>query len=276
MAVREAPPPGLLASFSAPLWERLHLEEMRPLWIVTGQHRGYDWMAIELEHQATGLLMGSERVSDTTTFFVMRLPRKSCGWYLPAHRITSVQQVCVDDECVYVAALGQQPRVRDWRRWLDITANAADEVVQTEGSRRAAAPAGGVDEEPESPEPEPSWNPHDDRWAMSWLMVALALGGIVLLFIAMDYSAWRDGSIVRCDEATHTGTVLRGWKLWLHVGILAIPLVGIGRLLHTMSTRIHRPGFALQINVEGVLLVACSLGLAHALAALEKSARAMC
>lgn len=95
-------------------------------------------MAIELTHRATGSVMGSNRLPDTITVFVLRLPRKYKVWCLPADRITLGRQVCVDDKCVYAAALGQQPRVRDWRRWLDV---AADEAVQNEGRRPAPASA---------------------------------------------------------------------------------------------------------------------------------------
>ena len=97
MAVKEKPPSGLLARFSAPLWERLGLIVLRPQWIVKGQHRGYDWMAIELDHRPTGF----RQTLATTTIFVVWLPRKSQDWYLPSDRITPEKQVCVDDACVY-------------------------------------------------------------------------------------------------------------------------------------------------------------------------------
>ncbi|QLA81569.1 hypothetical protein EXV95_13525 [Acidovorax sp. JMULE5] len=155
MAVREPAPKDLLTRFSHPLWEPLRLEDLKPEWIVKGQHRGYDGMAIELTHRATGLVMGSNRLPDTTTVFVLRLPRKYKVWYLPADRITPGRQVCVDDKCVYAAALGQQPRVRDWRRWLDVAADAADEAVQNEGRR--PAPASAADPFGDPAPDEPSW-----------------------------------------------------------------------------------------------------------------------
>ena len=71
MATREAPPPGLLEGFSAPLWERLRLDRLRPLSIVRGQHRGHDWMAIDLEHGSTGLFSTGAPSTDTTTVFVV-------------------------------------------------------------------------------------------------------------------------------------------------------------------------------------------------------------
>lgn len=278
MAVREPAPKDLLTRFSNPLWERLRLEDLKPEWIVKGQHRGYDWMAIELTHRATGFVMGSERLPDTTTVFVLRLPHKSKGWYLPADRITPGRQACADDECVYAAALGQQPRVRDWRRWLDVAADAADEAVQNEGHRPASAGAASAAAPFGAGAPdEPSWNPHDGRWVLFWTMVVLALGGGVLLILAMGYTDWqRHGAIIQCNAATHLGTVLRGWKMWLYLGILATPLLGIGKLLHTMATRIHRPGFTLQINVEGAILLACAFALSQALGMLQQSARAAC
>src|SRR3990167_6851084 len=128
MATREAPPPGLLEGFSAPLWERLRLDRLRPLSIVRGQHRGHDWMAIELEHGSTGLYSTGAPSTDTTTVFVVRLPRKpsggdlptdtgvvlggprrrrSPGWYRRAARTRPTRRVWGDDEHVYAAALGQ-------------------------------------------------------------------------------------------------------------------------------------------------------------------------
>src|SRR3990167_1876928 len=165
MATREAPPPGLLEGFSAPLWERLRLDRLRPLSIVRGQHRGHDWMAIELEHGSTGLYSTGAPSTDTTTVFVVRLPRKSSGWYLPDDRITATQQVCVDDEHVYAAALGQRPRARDWRRWPGPALDAAEEVVRTEGQRPAADAA-------QAARP---WNPHDRSWVLVWAVLTVPL-----------------------------------------------------------------------------------------------------
>ena len=77
MATREAPPPGLLEGFSAPLWERLRLDRLRPLSIVRGQHRGHDWMAIELEHGSTGLFSTGAPSTDTVGM--------TCPWCLSPH-----------------------------------------------------------------------------------------------------------------------------------------------------------------------------------------------
>lgn len=275
MAVKEAPPPGLLDSFSAPLWERLNLSGLRPQWIVKGQHRGYDWVVIELEHRATGLT--AESGTDTTTVFVMRLPRKSKDWYLPPHRITSVQQACVDDQRVYVAALGRQPRVREWRHWLDTAADVADEVVRSEGSHTKQAHEHPGDHNTAGSEAGPSWNPHDGKWVVFWLFVMVPIAGVVFLSLLFDYSDWpRTGAVIKCNMATHIGSALYGWKMWAHLGMLATPLAWMCKMIHTMVTRIHRPGFGLQIHLEGAILLGGAFVLAHALGALEASARAVC
>jgi len=267
MATREAPPPGLLEGFSAPLWERLRLDRLRPLSIVRGQHRGHDWMAIDLEHGSTGLFSTGAPSTDTTTVFVVRLPRKSSGWYLPDDRITATQQVCVDDGHVYAAALGQRPRVRDWRRWLDTAIDAAEEVVRTEGQRPAA----------DSTQSARHWNPHDRRWVLVWAVLTVPLAFMVLAVLMDAFQEWRSlGAIVWCDSSTHLGSTLRGWKAAACFGLLLLPLAGLLQLARTSALHIHTPGFALRLNLQGVALASVSLLVLYALQALMASARGPC
>ncbi len=267
MATREAPPPGLLDGFSAPLWERLRLDRLRPLSIVRGQHRGHDWMAIDLEHGSTGLFSTGAPSTGTTTVFVVRLPRKSSGWYLPDDRITATQQVCVDDGHVYAAALGQRPRVRDWRRWLDTAIDAAEEVVRTEGQRPAADTA----------QATRHWNPHDRQWVLAWAVLTVPLAFMVLAVLMHAFQEWRSlGAIVWCDSSTHLGSTLRGWKAAACFGLLLLPLAGLLQLARTSALHIHTPGFALRLNLLGVALAGVSLLVLYALQALMASARGPC
>lgn len=274
MAVREAPPPGLLDSFSAPLWERLGLSVQRTEWIVKGQHRGYDWMAIETHHETTNFL---DNHGSSTTFFVMRLPRKSRDWYLPPSRITSSRQVCVDEECVYVAELGQQPRVREWRYWLDTTADVADEVVRTKGTRTAQPRAHLSVSKKAASETERSWNPHDTNWVFLWCSVMLPLTGLLLVLLTFTYTDWLStGNVTDCDSVGYTFSAMQGWRMWALLAILVTPLVWMCKMVHTMFTRIYKPGFVLQINLEGAVLVGGTYVLAHALDALEASVGTVC
>lgn len=273
MAVKEKPPRGLLASFSAPLWERLGLVGLRPQWIVKGQHRGYDWMAIELDHRPTGML---QTTYVTTTVFVVRLPRQSKDWYLPSHRITPERQVCVDDACVYAAALGQQPRVRTWLQWLDLAVDAAEEVQSTEGMRPAENSHTPTAANPQTAEPERTWNPNDANVVIFWLMGMLPISFFALWGLVEAYSDWHNhGAIIQCHPKTHMGTYLQGWKAVAYAGLLLAPLPGVLKMAHTMVTRYHRPNFAL-IHLEGVLLVGASYGLFHALQALSETVRRAC
>ena len=219
-----------------------------------------------------------ERLDITTTVFMVKLPSKSARWSLPGNRITEKRQVCVDDEWVYVAALGQQPRVRDWPRWLDIAIDTADEVVRTASTHPVPRRHYRMEDGTQVPSPHPSWNPHDGNWVFLWTAISLLIGGFVLLFMVFGYQDWqRTGMITRgCDAQTHMGTVLTGWKAAAWFGILALPLLGICRLAHTLLTRAYKPAFALQINVEGIVVLAMTFGLAFVLEALQRSARAAC
>lgn len=281
MAVREPAPKDLLTRFSHPLWERLRLEDLKPEWIVKGQHRGYDWMAIELTHRATGFVMGSNRLPDTTTVFVLRLLRKSKGWYLPADRIPP------GGGCAWTTNASTP------QRWASNPACAIGTAGWMLRRMRRTKPCKRGLPSRTGQRSRPLWRPRAERaqlepdghWVLFWTMVALELGGGVLLILAMGYNDWqRHGAIIQCNAATHMATVLRGcgaaglrgWQMWLYLGILATPLLGIGKLLHTMATRMNRPGFTLQINVEGAILVGCAFALSQALGALPNSRRGVC
>lgn len=269
MAVKERPPSGLLASFSAPLWERLGLVGVRPEWIVKGQHRGYDWMAIELDHRPTGMF---QETYVTTTVFVVRLPHQSPDWYLPSHRITPEQQVCVDDACVYAAALGQQPRVRTWTHWLDLAVDAAEEVIRTEGMRRNDSPqqkAGRAD--------EASWNPSDMSLLLLWLVPMAVFSFLNVMMLLEAYGDWqRHGAILRCHPKTAMGTYLQDWKAMAYAASLAVPLLIVPKALYTMATRMYKPGFLFQLCVEGALWAGTTYALYHARQALVESVQRAC
>ncbi|EJE48902.1 hypothetical protein PMI14_06665 [Acidovorax sp. CF316] len=256
MAVKEPPPPGLLDSFSNPVWERVRLDDPKPLWIVQSSHRGYKWMAIELEHRSEGLFSDGASSTDTTTVFVVRLPEKSGDWFLPASRITAHRQVCVDDECVYVAAVGQSPRVRDWPRWLDTAADAADEVIGNRG-KKAHPPRG---DDGAADDDEKSWNPHDGRWVLFWMMITVPAAFMLAMLLMVFYKEWAGtGAVSHCDKLAHLGYQLQGWKAKAYLGLFIVPFIGWGRLLHTVSTRMHKPGFVLRLNLEGAALAALSV-----------------
>lgn len=226
------------------------------MWIVQSQHRGYDWMAIELEHRSCGLFSDSTASRDTTTVFVFRLPEPSDDWFLPASRITAQRQMCVDNNHLYVAAVGQSPRVRDWPRWRDTGADAADELIHQRGRKgHPPRPAESVLEDREK-----SWNPHDGRWVLLWLVVTAPLALMLAALVMSFYSEWTStGVIAHCNKSSHIGYQLQGWKAKAYLALFFVPLLGWARLLHTMSSRIHRPGFVLRLNLEGTALVALSL-----------------
>ena len=268
MAVKEKPPHGLLESFSAPLWERLGLTAVQPQWVVKSQHRGFDWMAIELDHSGTGF----RQTRATTTVFAVKLPRKSPDWYLPSDRIRSDRQVCVDDAWVYAGALGEQPRVRTWTHWLDLAVDTAEEVISTEGMRRDESP-----QQKAQRADAPSWNVHHGNLALLWLvsMVVFSFFNVMMLWEA--YGDWQHhGAILQCHPKTRMGTHLQGWKAWAYAASLAAPLLIVVKALYTMATRVYRPGFALQICVEGALWVGAMYALHHAREALVQSVRHAC
>ncbi len=276
MAVKERPPAGLLDSFDNPLWERLHLVNAKPEWIVRSTHRGYEWMAIELLHSAVGLF--SEGF-DTTTVFLVRLPEASDEWYLPAERIASRRQVSADRECVYLATLGESPRVRDWPYWLDMVADAADEVIRTRGTAPSPAPrreANGKTTQAAARD-ETTWNPHDGQWIVCWLFVMLPLAVMVVGIAFWEYKEMAiHGAIIGCDSKEEWGYVLQGWKAKAYLAVVLSPLVPLCKMVHTMATRLHKPGFGLRINLEGIALLAITYLGIHLIGAITKSAGGPC
>lgn len=268
MAVKENPPRSLLASFSAPLWERLGLTAVRPQWIVKGQHRGFDWMAIELTHSPTGF----RQTLATTTVFVVSLPRKSKDWYLPSHRITPERQVCVDDACVYAAALGEQPRVRTWPDWLDLAVDAAEEVIRTEGMRRDESPQQKTERADDA-----SWNVIDGNLVLLWLVSMAVFSFFNVMMLLEAYGDWqRHGAILLCHPKTSIGTHLQGWKAVAYAASLLAPLLIVLKALHTMATRMYRRAFMFQICLEGLVWVGAMYALHHAREALVQSVRQAC
>lgn len=271
-AVKEFPPKGLLDSFSNPLWKRLELTGHHPTWVVRGERRGYEWLVIELlEDNTNGFDV-------TTTVFMVRLPRKSSRWHLPGSLITKTRQVCVDDEWVYVAEFGQRQHTRVWGHWLDVAIEKADEVVRTASTHPVPNRHYRMEDGTLAPHSHPSWNPHDASLVVAWASICLLVGGAVLLLLVLGYQEWQQfGTITRgCDPYTRMGTVLSGWKVVPWFGIVGLPLLGIGRMVHTLFTRVRKPGFARQVKVEGIILLVVTVGLALALVALEQSGHTAC
>lgn len=259
---------GLLENFSDPLWKRLGLHVVGPQWIEKGQHRGFDWTAIELHHRPAGF----RHTITATTVFVVRLPRKSKDWYLPADRITPGKQVCVDDACVYAAALGEQPRVRTWRQWLDLAVDAAEEVIRTEAVIRNHGP-----EQKAERADAPSWNVNDGNLVLFWLVAMAFFSFLNVMMLWEAYGDWQDhGAILLCHPKTPIGTYLQGWKAMAYAASLLAPLFIVGRALHTMATRAYRPAFMLQLSVEGLIWAGAMYGLHHAREALVQSVRLAC
>lgn len=258
MAAKESPPPGLLASFDNPLWDRVKLDDPRPLWIVRSSHRGYEWMAIELQHSPVGMFSDSSSKIDTTTVFVLQLPEPSADWYLPASHIAPHRQFSVDERCLYLASFGHSPRARDWPRWLDMAADAADGLVRNRGRKgHPPRPPGSLTE---AEKDEASWNPHDGQWVLLWMVLTVPLAFLLAALVIGFYSEWANtGAITHCDKATDVGYQLQGWKAMAYLGLFIVPFLGWGRLLHTVSTRMHRPGFVLRLNLEGIALAALSM-----------------
>lgn len=268
MAFKEKPPHGLLESFSDPLWKRLGLLVDWPLWIVRGQHRGFDWMAIELVHRPTGF----RQTMAKTTVFVVWLPRKSKDWYLPSDRITPTRQVCVDDTCVYAAALGEQPRVRTWRQWLDLAVDAAEEVIRTEGARRNEGP-----QQKAERADAPSWNVVDGNLASLWLLAMAFFSFLNVMGLWQAYGDWQgQGAILLCHGSKPFGTYLQGWKAAIYAVSLLAPLPIVAKAVHTVTTRMYRQAFRLQLCVEGLLWAGAMVGLHYVRDALVQSVRQAC
>ncbi|MBL7089395.1 hypothetical protein [Acidovorax sp.] len=225
-------------------------------------------MAIELDHGGTGF----QQARATTTVFVVWLPRKSAHWYLPGPRITSEKQVCVDDACVYAAALVQQPPVRTWTHWLGLAVDAAEEVIRTESIRRNENP-----QQKAQRADEASWNPTDIHLTLFCLVAIAVFSFLNVMMLVEAYGEWqRHGAVLVCHPKTAIGTYLQGWKAVGYAASLAAPLLIALKALYTMVTRVHRPGFFLQLSLEGLAWAGAMYGLHHARQTLIDSVQRAC
>lgn len=248
MATKQASPADLMSRFSQPLWQRIRLKNTRPLWIVEGVFRGYNYTVIELEHDGAGLL-STDTSRDVTTVFTIKLPKKSDAWYLPDQGNSEDRLLCVDDGHVYAAALAKQPRVRDWTKWLTMATNAADQVIRGPVKR----PVGQREKVQER-----VWNAQDRRWVLLWSIWMSPILLLVWALLLSDLQQWlMFGKIVHCDLKTQVATSVQGWSALLYLAPMLVPMIGAARLVYVMNVYIQRPGFALRLNLEGIVAAVC-------------------
>lgn len=125
MPTQITPSPDYLRKFLAPLWQKLDLENCKPLQIVEGERDGFPFAVIELEHDAYGPL-SDNRARTVSTFFVIGIPRRPGVRRI--RRCPPGWQVAVDRDHVYLGEHGKRPRPREWNGLIAMTIGVAQEL----------------------------------------------------------------------------------------------------------------------------------------------------
>lgn len=73
--------PDFLKNFPDPLWNKLDLEDCKPLSAIEGVQDGYRFTIMELEHRDFGLLADNGKRA-VTTFFVVAIPEAAADCYV--------------------------------------------------------------------------------------------------------------------------------------------------------------------------------------------------
>ena len=119
------PSPDYLRKFLFPLWQKLDLEDCKPLQIVEGEQDGFPFTIIEMEHVAYGLLADNGRRT-VSTFFIVGIPRRPGVRRISRH--PAGFQASVDRDHVYLGEHGRRPRPREWNALLALTIGVAQEL----------------------------------------------------------------------------------------------------------------------------------------------------
>jgi len=243
MATKIEPPAGFLEQFSHPLWETIKLDGIQPLWIVEGVHRGFSYTVLELEHGHTHPLAG--RLTDVSTFFIVKLANKSSRWQIT--RKPGGYQVSVDEGHVYLTRLGKQPRVKDWLHLLDLTVSMANSLVERPEQQGTGA------------EEERVWNVSDQKWVVFWRMTTGILPFLMAGLFAKELFEYLRYDYVRhCASMAEYAKLLTGGDAWLYLSLLAMPIPVSLKMRITVARYMFRKYFVLRLSVDALLLFCVS------------------
>lgn len=242
MASKINPPAGFLEQFSHPLWETIKLDVIEPLWIVEGVHQGFSYTVLELEHGHTHVLAGG--MTDESTIFIVKLPKKSNCWQIV--RKPAGYRVSVDEDHVYLTQIGKQPRVKDWPYLLDLTVGMANSLVERS-------------EQQGSVEEERVWNVSDRNWIVFWQMTTGILPFLMAGLFVNELSEYLRYDYVRhCENTAEYAKLLTGHNAWLYLSLLAMPIPVSLKMRYTIAKYLYRKHFALRLGLDALLLFCVS------------------
>lgn len=114
-----------LKNFPAPLWDKLDLEDCKPLSAIEGVQDGYRFTIMELEHLDFGLFADNGKRA-VTTFFVVAIPEAAADRYVSWRPMDT--QVSSDSKYVYLARPRKQARPKEWRNQIQLTIKAVESL----------------------------------------------------------------------------------------------------------------------------------------------------
>lgn len=248
MAERIRPPRDFEQQFADPLWRRIGINYIMGGFtsLVEGQRNGYAYKVADLAHSNTSLW--DDNGFETTTFFIIVLPRRAAGWRLT--RQPDGMLAYADAGHLYLAKVGSHPRVRKWPAILDEAVGIARSLQELTAEEAAKA---ALDE------------PRPHVWNKGWTVFIVIVAGLIPLFftgIAASGLAEFLGSgyIKSCRGAEEYAKVLTGNNAWMWIAGLAASLPGLVGLIWVLFRFYDRRGFRTRLTVAGLVTIALALG----------------
>lgn len=200
--------PDRLRSFPDPLWDKLDLENCRPLSAIEGCEGGYRFIILEMEHLRFGPLAGNGATANTT-FFIVAIPESTSGRCVSWRPMDF--DVSVDRDYAYLAKPGKQARPQEWRPRLQATIKVVESLTARNGK------AGGFRGHARTYRPVGVGATIHALWAIIFLAFSLLLTGVGLgtMFGLIDYRkvCTSNSSIQSCHTTTSAYRVVDALKV---------------------------------------------------------------
>jgi hypothetical protein len=211
-----------LKNFPDPLWDKLDLEDCKPLSAIEGEQDGYRFIIMELEHLDFGLV-ADNRKRAVTTFFVVAIPEGAADRDVSWRSMDA--QVSSDSKYVYLAKPRKQARPKEWRDLIQVTIK----TVESLRGRAEMVDKAQVD--------EPTFRPVGAGVAINafWAVVFFAFAvlfigvGLAIMFGLIDYRpecfSFTNAVTPRCKVTTtvySVGTALKVGGEYLLAGGLCL------------------------------------------------------
>jgi hypothetical protein len=248
MAERIRPPGDFEQQFSDPLWRRIGLNDIMGCVtsLVEGQRNGYSYMVADFAHTSTSLW--DDNGNETTTFFIIVLPRRAAGWRLT--RQPRGMLAYADAGHLYLAKVASRPRVAKWPAILDEAVEIAKSLQELTAEEAARA---AVDK------------PVPNVWNKGWTVFAVVVAGLIPLFLVgisvselTEFLRW--GYIKSCRGADEYAKVLAGRDAWIWIAGLSASLPGLASVIWVIVRFYNRRGYRTRLTIAGLVTIALAWG----------------